>query len=121
MVVIGLLEYSHCKNMNFKLCDEDNLWIRMQQGYIYRKQQWDDAFGASHAPHEKDTPGSYLTTQHFCKVLLQTPRNILIPINMYDALSGSSKWIISGKSVLITEGLLTNTSKNCGTFPSWPK
>ena len=69
--------------------------------------------------HVKDTPSSYLTSAaFFSKVLLQTPRNIHIPINMYDALSGSSEWIIAGKSVLITEGLLTNTSKNCGTFPS---
>ena len=118
MGVIGLLEYSHCKNMNFKLCDEDNLWIRMQQGYIYRKQQWDDAFGASHAPHEKDTPGSYLTTQHFCKVLLQTPRNIHKSINVYDDWSESPKGLIYGKSGLITEGFLMDILKNCVTLSS---
>ena len=72
--------------------------------------------------HVKDTPSSYLTSAaFFSKVLLQTPRNIHIPINMYDALSRLSEWLISRKSVLITEGLLTNISKNCDTFPSWPK
>ena len=58
-----------------------------------------------------------LLLKHFSKVLLQTLRNIHKSINTYGDLSGSSNWLISGKSVLIKEGLYTDILKNCDKFP----
>ena len=112
MEVIGLLEYSNIKKEILNSVMKTIFGSECSKGIFTEKSKGMTIPGCHMLPihsieaiwHKKDTPGSYLTSQHFCKVLLQTPRNIHKSINVYDDWSESPKGLIYGKSGLITEG-----------------
>ena len=54
MIIIILKGYSNLKEINSKHSYEDDLWIRMQQGYFYRINEGVTVQGVSHLARLRD-------------------------------------------------------------------